>query len=400
MALATGYLDLLAYKLSYIGLRNTLRVGYLDLSDSWLSWVSRRFPSKSLSPRSIQIECTTRCNLKCTFCELSYWTEKPTDLKLENVQRMVEHLPKLQRIDLTGIGEALMNREFFEIVTYLKGRGLYVTMNDNFTMMTERSARRIVELGVDQIYLSLDGATKATYEQLRHGANFDKVIANTRRLVQVKREMGKRTPELKINSVVCLTNYQELPGIVELAADIGIGMVQFVNIITFEDTTGLDTESVHDDVQRVFKATLERARQLGVRVKIELFDKLPVEQCTFPWTRNFVTHDGHVHPCCYTTQTGDRTAQNRQSFGNLRERPFQEIWDGEVYTDFRSKMLNGILPRACQHCPKYTGKPDTSARRDLVVLGRGSSKAPERSFGSPEHDHPDQALSRQSSLSR
>jgi len=187
MGIATRYLEPLTHKFSQVGLRNTLRVAYLDLSDKVRSAIGKRFPSMALSPRSIQIECTTRCNLKCTFCELSYWTERPADLKHESIRAMVDRLPKLRRIDLTGIGEALMNREFFDIVAFLKSRGLYIAMNDNFTMMTDRSARRIVELGVDQIYVSLDGATKGTYEQLRVGANFDKVIANVGRLVAAKR---------------------------------------------------------------------------------------------------------------------------------------------------------------------------------------------------------------------
>ena len=71
-----------------------------------------------------------------------------------------------------------------------------------------------------------------------------------------------------------------------------------------------------------------------------------------------MTYDGHVHPCCYTTQTGDRRAQNRRSFGNLLEHSFQEIWNGQIYSVFRRKMQEGILPSACEHCPKYVGKQD------------------------------------------
>jgi MoaA/NifB/PqqE/SkfB family radical SAM enzyme len=364
VALASSYWDLLTYKLRYVGLRNTVRVGYLDLSENLLYQISKRFPTISVSPRSIQIECTTRCNLKCTFCELSYWTEKPTDLKFDNLQRMVEHLPKLKRVDLTGIGESLMNRDFFRIVEFLKSRGMYVTLNDNFTLMTEAAARRLIELEIDQMFLSLDGATKQTYEPIRVGANFDKVISNTRRLLQIKREMRRRRPEVKINTVVCLTNYHELPAIVELAHDLGIGMVQFVNVITFDNTADLDTLSVRRDVQERFAESVQRARQLGVRVKIELFAKWPVQRCDFPWRRNFVTYDGHVHPCCYTTQTGDRRAQNRRSFGNLLDHSFHGIWNGGMYLAFRRKMQDGVLPSACEHCPKYVGKPD----RPLTVI--------------------------------
>jgi MoaA/NifB/PqqE/SkfB family radical SAM enzyme len=358
VGLENSYSELFLYKLRQIGLRDSMRVAFLDLSEDLLCRLAKRFPSMAISPRSIQIECTTRCNLKCTMCEISYWTEPGGDLQIEKLRTMIEHLPRLKRVDLTGIGEALMNRAFFGAIKLLKSRGLYVTLNDNFTMMTEEAARRIIELGVNQIFISLDGATKPTYEQIRVGANFEKVISNARRLVEIKKEMGKKRPEVKINAVVSSGNYREIPDIVDLAHDLGIGMVQFVNVMVFENTVGLDTSALQGEVRAKFAEALARARRLGVLVKIELFDKRPVKSCDFPWKRNFVSYDGYVHPCCYTTQTGDRASQNQRSFGNLINSSFKEIWKGKTYSPFRNKMKAGIMPRACEHCPKYVGKPD------------------------------------------
>jgi MoaA/NifB/PqqE/SkfB family radical SAM enzyme len=361
MGLKNSILALLRYKLKYVGLRNTLRVAYLDLSDRLLMQISKRFPHISFSPRSIQIECTTRCNLKCTFCEISYWTEKAADLEFENIQQMVVHLPKLKRVDLTGIGEALVNQNFFEIVKFLKQKGIYVTLNDNFTLMTEKTARRIIDLGIDQIFLSLDGGKADTYEAIRRGAKFERVIANVQRLIELKKKIGSKLPEVKINTVVCNTNYQELPAIVEIAHEAGIGMVQFVNIVTFDDTTSMGTSELRGEVRQKFNEALARAQELGILVKVELFDKLPVQQCDFPWTRNFVTYDGYVHPCCYTTQSGDRTAQNSRSLGNLVNDEYINIWKGDDYKIFREKMAQGILPHQCTQCPKFSGKVDTSS---------------------------------------
>lgn len=367
MGLKNSKLALLRYKLKHVGLANSLRVAYLDASDRLLMQLSQKFPHLSFSPRSIQIECTTKCNLRCTFCELSYWSEEPADLEFDNVQTMVEHLPKLKRIDLTGIGEALVNKNFFNIVKFLKSRGIYVTLNDNFMLMTEKTARRVVELGIDQIFLSLDGASSDTYEPIRRGAKFDVVIANVKRLVAIKKEMGSHLPEVKINTVVCDTNYHELPQIVELAHEIGIGMVQFVNIVTFDDTDSMGTADIKGKVRQKFEAAIARAEELGVLVKVELFDKLPVQQCDFPWTRNFVTYDGYVHPCCYTTQSGDRTAQNSRSLGNLTNDTYADIWNGEQYTSFRKKMAKGILPYQCKHCPKYAGRPDLEGKEQATA---------------------------------
>ena len=373
MGLENSYWQLLRYKLKHIGLRSTMRVTYLDFSEHIFYRFAKLFPSISISPRSIQIECTTRCNLKCTMCEISYWTEPGGDLQAKTLLKVLEHLPKLKRVDLTGIGEALMNRGFFDALALLKSRGLYVTLNDNFTLMTEDSAQRIVELGVDQIFLSLDGATKDTYEQIRIGANFNKVIENAKRLLRIKREMGQKRPEVKVNTVVCSTNYRELPAIVEVAHELGIGMVQFVNVILFDSTANLNPISLHREVKAKFKEAKERARQLGILLKVELFDKQPVQQCDFPWKRNFMTYDGYVHPCCYTTQTGDRAAQNRRSFGNLIAREFPDIWNDRAYSSFRQKMRDGIMPMACIHCPKYFGKPDPEAAKPASLGIRPAS---------------------------
>ena len=86
---------------------------------------------------------------------------------------------------------------------------------------------------------------------------------------------------------------------------------------------------VEGEVQAKFHEALTRARRWGVLVKIELFDKRPVKSCDFPWKRNFVSYDGYVHPCCYTTQTGDRASQNQRSFGNLINSSFEEIWKSD-----------------------------------------------------------------------
>ena len=371
MALENSYWELLLYKVRQIGVRDSIRLALLDLSEDLFCRVAKRIPALSVSPRSIQIECTTRCNLKCTMCEISYWTEEGGDLEVEKLRTMLDHLPRLRRVDLTGIGEALMNRGFFKALKLLKSRGLYVTLNDNFTMMTEEAARRVVELGVDQIFLSLDGATKQTYEQIRVGANFEKVVGNARRLVEIKKQLGKKRPEVKINTVVSASNYREIPAIIDLSHDLGIGMVQFVNVMIFENTAGLDTSAIQGEVQAKFRETLTRARRRGILVKIELFDKRAVETCNFPWKRNFVSYDGYVHPCCYTTQTGDRAAQNQRSFGNLVTSPFERIWNSTNYSSFRNKMKAGTLPQACEHCPKYVGKPDrqsvTGVSSDPVV---------------------------------
>ena len=127
IAAESSYWQLVKYKLHSIALRDILSLSYLRLVQIILLHRDRFFPSAGFSPRFIQIEITTKCNLRCAFCEHTFWGEKSNDLKVEDFRKMLAHLPKLKRIELTGIGEPLMNREFFQIIELIKSRGLYVS---------------------------------------------------------------------------------------------------------------------------------------------------------------------------------------------------------------------------------------------------------------------------------
>ncbi|MBI5553658.1 MAG: SPASM domain-containing protein [Candidatus Diapherotrites archaeon] len=106
-------------------------------------------------PTALQVEVTTACNLKCTMCEHTY---------MQNVGGNL------------GIGEALLNRSFLEMVEYAKQKGIYAWFSDNMTLLTEEIANRVLDAGVDLIVLSLDGATPETFEKIRVGAKREENI--------------------------------------------------------------------------------------------------------------------------------------------------------------------------------------------------------------------------------
>ena len=116
----------------------------------------------SYSPTALQVEITTACNLKCTMCEHTYMQKVGGHLGLDEFKKLVDSNPNVQVFNITGIGEALMNPTFFDMVEYAKSKGIYVWFSDNMTLMSEKSAQRLLNAGVDFIVVSLDGATKDT----------------------------------------------------------------------------------------------------------------------------------------------------------------------------------------------------------------------------------------------
>ena len=128
------------------------------------------------TPADIQLEITTACNLRCTMCEHSYWREKQRHMSYGDFVKIIEKFQVLDSINLTGIGENLMNKDFIKMLEYLKRRSIKVIFNDNMTMIDKGIGEKLVKLGIDEVHVSFDGATKKTYERIRRGANFENVV--------------------------------------------------------------------------------------------------------------------------------------------------------------------------------------------------------------------------------
>jgi MoaA/NifB/PqqE/SkfB family radical SAM enzyme len=99
---------------------------------------------------------------------------------------LLDELPDLEQVTLQGLGEPLLHPDLVAMVTAAKHRGLRVGFNTNGTLLTPDKAEALVAAGTDWMHVSMDGATAATFEHIRHGARFDQVLQNLRRLVAVR----------------------------------------------------------------------------------------------------------------------------------------------------------------------------------------------------------------------
>ncbi len=140
----------------------------------------------SSTPAIIDIEPTIRCNLKCEMCQTIEWDRRCEDLSYDNFQRIVNQLPSLGEIKLQGMGEPLLNNDFFRMVDYAKSKGIKTRTISNGTLIDGKTAEMIISSGLEQLHISLDGASPKTYEGIRKGASFSDVIKNIERLVEAR----------------------------------------------------------------------------------------------------------------------------------------------------------------------------------------------------------------------
>ena len=71
-------------------------------------------------------------------------------------------------------------------------------------ILRTKLAKKLIKAGLTQIIFSLDTTDKKTYEEMRVGANFEKVNANVERFIKVRNEMGSKLPIVK--TVMVLTD--------------------------------------------------------------------------------------------------------------------------------------------------------------------------------------------------
>lgn len=308
-------------------------------------------------PTALQIEPTTRCNLKCTMCEHTFLKDKGLNVGIELFKKTVEGNPFLELVNLTGIGESLMNPDFFKMIEYAKSKSLYVWFNDNFILMNESNAQKLIELKTDAIAISIDGATKKVYESIRVGGKFEKLLENIKNFQELKKKLKASKPKLFFVMVVMKENFFEMAKLVEVASSLGINDIFYVGVLPFNETQELGLfKAKKSAVEQAIVEAKEASKKFGV--KLHTLPELEVQKidvCIYPWTSPYISAAGEVFPCCFVTQRNNPELMHETILGNVNEQKLSEIWNGPKYKKFREKWLAKDLPNICKNCPKITG---------------------------------------------
>src|SRR3954462_1299344 len=325
-------------------------------------------------PAHLQVEVSGACNLRCRMCLVRYAPaigRREGALAYEDYLELVDSLPDLRRLTLQGLGEPLLSPHLLDMIRHAVRRGIHVGFNTNGVLLTRAVSRALVAVGTSHVHVSLDGASAATYEDVRHGTGlaprpgqFERVVANLRGLLAARG--SQRRPRVVLVFVAMRRNVGELEALVDLAAELGVDEVWVQNLShVFSDT---DPAGRYDEIRRyaeaealfaddetaaeghaVFARAADRARSLGLKLRLPALEGSASGSCSWPWEGAYVTHRGHVQPCCMVM------GSDRATLGRLGERSFGEIWDGEAYRRFRSALLSDDPPDVCAGCSEYHG---------------------------------------------
>lgn len=292
-------------------------------------------------PVSLEVEPTTSCNLRCPQCPsgLRQFTRDTGMLDLTLYKKIIDETHReLVWLILYFQGEPFLNKQFLEFVKYASQKNIYIATSSNAHYFNDDLAKATVESGLDRLIISIDGTTQETYGKYRIGGKIDKVIEGTERLLYWKKKLKSKTPHVIWQFIAFKHNEHQIPEIKKLAKEIGVNElgIKTAQIYDYETSSNFIPEDAS-------LSRYELSEEGTYRIKNKLLN-----QCWRMWRGSVITWDGLVVPCCF-----DKDATHR--LGNVSSEPFDEIWKGKSYNNFRKAILKSRKEiDICTNCSEGT----------------------------------------------
>ncbi|MFO0985488.1 MAG: SPASM domain-containing protein [Planctomycetota bacterium] len=320
-------------------------------------------------PSTLQLEHSTYCNLRCRMCSIIRPSRNRAlqHMSEELVLRLRPVLPYVREVSLNGGGEPFLVPRIDRFLDVFRSYGVRLATITNATLITERLGKLIGET-FSHLIVSMDGATRATYEMIRENARFEHLLRGID-LVNQHRRKGLR---LSLAFVAMRCNLPELPALIQFASEHQVQDVRVAWMVPFADLPW-----THDQVPSLdpiaANGWLAEARAAAAALGVELQAPDPLPQvadpashapaapdleeptavygklldasrvggyCHLMYDKAMVLVDGRVKPCCHS----------HEIMGSVFTTPFAEIWNGPAYQHLRAGFASGVLPASCRSC--------------------------------------------------
>ena len=300
---------------------------------------------------------TRTCNLKCRHCYMSSDAKKyNNELSTKEAKQFIDDLAEFKvPVLLFSGGEPLIRPDFFELADYAAKKGVRPTLSTNGTLITPEVARKIKDIGVGYVGISLDGLREVNDKFRGKAGAFEAAMNGIKNCVAVDQRVGLR---FTINH----HNIQELENIFDFIEEENINRVCFYHLVySGRGNQMMDEDVTAEESRRAMDIIIRRTRDFeerGLKKEIltvdnhcdgvymylkalyegksELAQQIKKYISMNGGNRSgiaFAEVDpmGYVHPDQFT---------QHHTFGNVRERKFGDIWQ-----DISNPIMAGLKDR-------------------------------------------------------
>lgn len=288
-------------------------------------------------PRYVQFQTIDACQARCRMCPYPLMDGRFPKGRMDDAlfERLLAELvahPEVSTVVPMLQNEPLLDRRLWEKVAAVKrasaGR-LRVELVTNGALLTEQTVDRLRESGLDVLDVSLDAATRETYEQVRPGLDWDAVLAGVERAIA-----GLPDTTVVVRLVRLRHNAHEVRRFVRRWRRRGVA----VFVYDAHDRVGAVPEWNRD--LRIDPAREGAGTRLFKRVS-----RAALGHCPIPFAMTSILHDGTMLLCVHDWE-------RKEVLGNLHGATIAELWNGPRMREIRALVHERRyteLP-ACRDC--------------------------------------------------
>lgn len=297
--------------------------------------------------------CTKRCNLSCRHCYSNSTGESALyELSTVEGKALINDLAAFgSPVLLFSGGEPLLRRDLFELIDEAVSKGMRAVISTNGTLIDAEMAVRLKEARLSYVGVSLDGMEEVNDRFRGRKGAFREALQGIGNCKRAGIKVGLR---FTINKY----NYREIGDIFHLMKEEGIPRVCFYHLVYSGRASSLRDEDLsHEESREVVDLIINET------IKLKRFNPaaevLTVDNhCDGPYLYLRMLKEGHhrseaVYRLLSYNQgnssgrgigciswDGEVHADQfwrHESFGNILERPFSEIW-----TDLSNPLMNKL----------------------------------------------------------
>lgn len=294
-------------------------------------------------PKVIRIEPSSACNLNCIHCptgtintDRGLMSDVIFALILNNIK---PYLSTLEVIVLYHGGEPFLNQNFEKMISELKKntKARIKTVTNGMLLNTKR-IEGIINAGLDEIEISLDGLNSGENNYIRKGCDFDKVTQNIHRLIEMKIKRQSKLPVIHLSTTQFIEKKDQ-----NLKLRNGITNIPQYLLEEFKN-------EIHAQEIESIKSTYAM-RWPDMRIDHEIIDEIIITDrdavddnyCDHVMNTLTIRYNGDVVPCCY-----DLTS--KLVMGNIQHQSLDQIWNSSKYQALRNSIYEMKFGDLCNNC--------------------------------------------------
>ncbi|MCM1112951.1 MAG: radical SAM protein [Muribaculum sp.] len=285
-------------------------------------------------PRYIDVELTNFCNFRCCFCPTG--TKSMQRVKGFMSDTVIEALiDNIEKYNIPGVrfirwGEPTMHPKYIEVIQKIKRIGAAVHINTNGLLLGEAQIKKLIDIGLDSIKFSFQGADEGTYNEMREGGDYNRLLEIVRLMYQLRGD--KPYPYIQITTTLTEESIEQIN---HFKQDIG-DYCDYYNI-GYTILTHLNVDDMKVDEEEK-----EKIRQLQQHEKI---NHIYPEVCQEAFDKLSINWNGDVTLCC-------ADYDNYLVVGNILDMDLKQLFNSNAANQYRDMIVEKQYERikCCSTC--------------------------------------------------